>query len=413
MTVTGTRLALHGGAPAVPPGAVAPWPRILPVDRDAVLRVLDRGVMWGVDAPETTALQREWSHFVRARYCLATNSGTAALHMAVAAVGVQPGDEVVTTAYSWTSSATCVLHHNAIPVFVDIEPTTYTIDPAAIEAAITGRTRAILVVHLHGLAADMDAVLAVAARHGLPVIEDCCQAHGAEFDGRRVGTFGTAAAFSLNGGKLLSAGEGGLFVTRDKDVWQAAARVQQFGETRDPGGPRDFDADAMGWMYRMPELTAAFARSQLGRLAETIEATRANAAALTASLSDVPRLVLPHEPAGRRHAYYRYPIRLDVPGERVPTIRAALAAEGVPLGRPDFVLPGMRLFQRRRGYGRGCPWTCGHAGPARTYDAADFPEACRARDHIVQPLGLTPPNDGRLMAHYAAAFTKVMREVAA
>ena len=411
MSTDTTRLALHGGKPAVPPGLVAPWPWILPADRDAVLRVLDRGVMWGVDAPETTALQREWSHYIRARYCLATNSGTAALHMAVAAVGVQPGDEVVTTAYSWTSTATCVLHHNAVPVFVDIDPATYNIDPAAIEAAITDRTRAILVVHLYGLAVDMHAVLAIADRHGLPVVEDCCQAHGAEFDGRKVGTFGTAAAFSLNGAKLFSAGEGGLFVTRNERVWQEAARVQQFGEARDPGGPRDFDAYGMGWMYRMPELTAAFARSQLSRLPGIIDATRANAAALTASLSGVPGLTLPREPTGRRHVYYRYPIRLDVPAEQVPAIRRALAAEGVPLGHQDFVLPGMTLFRQRRGYGRDCPWSCGHADPARTYDAAAYPAARDARDRTVQPLGLTPPNDARLMAHYGEAFAKVMTEV--
>ena len=195
--------------------------------------------------------------------------------MAIAAVGVQPGDEVITPAYSWTSSATCILHHNAVPVFVDIDPATYNMDPAEIEAKITERTRAIVVVHLCGLAADLDAIMAIAERHHLPVVEDCCQAHGAEYGGRKVGTFGAAAAFSLNGQKLLSAGEGGLFVTRDREVWERAAAVQQFGEIRTPDGPRNPDAAGMGWMYRMPELTAAFARAQLGRLPEIIDATPA------------------------------------------------------------------------------------------------------------------------------------------
>lgn len=410
MTATAARLAVHGGPPAVPPGAVAPWPWIRPEDRDAVLRVLDRGVMWGVDAPEASALRREWARYVRARHCLATNSGTAALHMAVAAVGVQPGDEVITTAYSWTSSATCILHHNAVPVFVDIDPVTYTIDPAAIEARITDRTRAILVVHLFGLAADMDAIMKVADRHGVPVVEDCCQAHGAEFGDRKVGTFGAAAAFSLNGNKLLSAGEGGLFVTRDREVWARAAAVQQHGYV--PDGPDGLDgtrdAGGIGWMYRMPELTAAFARSQLSRLPDTIAATRANAAALTRHLSGVPGLTLPTEPAGRRHVYYRYPIRLDVPAQQVPDIRRALAAEGVPLAPRDLVLPGLALFRQRRGYGKGCPWTCGHAGPEPAYREEDYPEARDARDRTVQPLGLTPPNGERLMALYAEAFRKVL-----
>jgi dTDP-4-amino-4,6-dideoxygalactose transaminase len=408
VTATVARLAIDGGTPAVPPGAVAPWPRIGPADREAVMRVLDRGVLWGVDAPETTALQREWSHYVRARHCLATNSGTAALHMAVAAVGVQPGDEVITPAYSWTSSATCILHHNAVPVFADIDPATYNVDPAAIEAKITERTRAIVVVHLYGLAADLDAILAIADRYGLPVIEDCCQSHGAEYKGRKVGSFGAAAAFSLNGQKLLSAGEGGLFVTKDREVWERAAAVQQFGEIRMPDAPRNPDAAGMGWMYRMPELTAAVARAQLGRLPDIIDATRANASALTGLLADVPGVTPPAEPPERRHVYYRYTIRLDGSAAEAASIRRALIAEGVPLARSDLVLPGMTLFQRRNGYGKGCPWTCGHAGPVHSYETDAYPCAQAARDRTVAPLGLTPPNDERLMERYATAFRKVM-----
>jgi dTDP-4-amino-4,6-dideoxygalactose transaminase len=164
-------------------------------------------------------------------------------------------------------------------------------------------------------------------------------------------------------------------------------------------------------MYRMPELTAAFARSQLSRLGATVEATRANAASLARYLADVPGLTLPTEPAGRRHVYYRYTIRLGAPAQQMPAIRRALAAEGVPLGHQDHVLPGMTLFRQRRGYGKGCPWTCGHAGPEPAYREADYPEARDARNRTVQPLGLTPPNGERLMAYYAEAFRKVLADM--
>lgn len=126
------------------------------------MRVLDRGVLWGGHAPEVHALEQEWAAWSERDFCLATNSGTAALHMAVAAVGVGPGDEVITTPFSWTSTATCILHHNALPVFADIEPDTYNIDPARIEERITPSTKAILPVHLYGLAADMDPIMDIA-----------------------------------------------------------------------------------------------------------------------------------------------------------------------------------------------------------------------------------------------------------
>ena len=149
------RLAVLGGPKAVPEGLLKPWPEIRPEDRTAVMRVLNRGVLWGASAPEVSALQREWATWNGGMdYCLATNSGTAALHMAVAAVGVGPGDEVITTPFTWTSTATSILHHNAIPVFADIDPRTFNIDPERIEAKITPRTKALLPVHLYGLPAD-------------------------------------------------------------------------------------------------------------------------------------------------------------------------------------------------------------------------------------------------------------------
>jgi perosamine synthetase len=413
--MTQNQLALLGGPRAVPVGMLKAWPEIRPEDKEAVMRVLDRGVLWGGGAPEISALEREWAEWVGAKYCLSANSGTAALHMAVAAVGVSPGDEVITTPFSWTSSATCILHHNAIPVFADIDPRTYNIDPAKIEAKITPHTRAILVVHLYGLSADIAPILELASRYHLAVIEDCCQSHGAEYDGKKVGTFGDVAAFSLNGNKNFAAGEGGLLVTNNPRIWDEAASVQQFGERRVKDGAREYNSYGMGWMYRMTEMTAAFARSQLSRLDEITNTMRKNAHYLTANLQDIPGFSTPYVPENCKHVYYRYnlhftPERL---GLRIPIedyvrkVRSALDAEGVGLARYEFVIPAMTLFQQKRGYGKGCPWSCSHYQGNVVYKPEDYPVTLDIVKRIMAPIGFSPPNGRSLMDAYIKAIHKV------
>ncbi|MGH2459710.1 MAG: DegT/DnrJ/EryC1/StrS family aminotransferase [Chloroflexota bacterium] len=418
MLITHEDLALYGGPRAIPEGTVRPWPEIAREDKDAVMRVLDRGTLWGAAAPEVTALQDEWARYVGARYCLATNSGTAALHMAVAAAGVEPGDEVITTPLSWTSTATCILHHNAIPIFADIDLDTFNIDPARIEEKISPRTRAILPVHLYGRAAPMDEIMRIAAGHGIKVIEDCCQAHAATSRGRPVGSIGHLGAFSFNGNKNLPGGEGGALVTDDEEAWQEAARVQQFGEARRTDGAREYNAYGMGWMYRTTEMTAAFVRSQFTRLESITEAIRANARYLGQQLAGVPGLRLPTEETNDRHVYFRYVPRfvpeelgLDVPlGEATEKIRRALVAEGVPLGRAEFVIPGMTLFREKRGYGKGCPWTCQYHQPIE-YRAEDYPNAVQAMDSLIPLRCLTPPNGPTAIGRYAHAFKKVFGQL--
>lgn len=247
------------------------------------------------------------------------------------------------------------------------------------------------------------------------MIEDCCQGHGAEYKGRKVGTFGDVAAFSLNGNKNFAAGEGGLLVTNNPEIYQAAARVQQFGERRVKDGTREYNAYGMGWMYRTTEMTAAFARSQLNRLDETLAVLRENAAYLTNGIQTIAGFTTPYVPADRRHAYYRYNLHftpersgVDSPMDTyVQRVRAALAAEGVQLGRAEFVIPAMTLIQERRGYGKGCPWTCGHYQGTVEYRPVDYPVSVDTISRILAPLGLTPPNGRELMDVYIEAFHKV------
>jgi perosamine synthetase len=317
------------------------WPAIMDDDRAAVARVLDRGVLSGAGAPEMRGLEAEFAAAVGVRFCLATNSGTSALHIALAAAGVAAGDEVIIPALSFIATAQAVLHQGATPVFADIDPDTYNIDPADAARRVTPRTRAIVPVHLHGLPADMDAINALAQGAGLTVIEDAAQAHGAIYKGRAVGTLGTMAAFSLNSTKNLPAGEGGLFVASSEELYACAARVRFDGLEPPPkwdaAHPLDDEADTLatlhGWMYLPGELTCALARSQLQRLAETTARSQRNAARLSARLAELPGVEPPVVPADRTHVFHKYRVRLDPE-------RAGLAL--TPLALRDRLLEALR-----------------------------------------------------------------------
>jgi dTDP-4-amino-4,6-dideoxygalactose transaminase len=183
------KLAINGGPKAIPQTLDLPdWPIITDEDVKAVQRVIESKNLWGKDNPEVVSWEKEYAEYTGMKYCLALNSGTASLHACIAGIGTEPGDEILVPALTFLASATAVLHHNAIPVFVDIDPRTFNIDPAKIEEKITDRTKAIMAVDYHGLPADYDAIYKVAQKHGLVVIEDGSQAGGASYHGKKVGS---------------------------------------------------------------------------------------------------------------------------------------------------------------------------------------------------------------------------------
>ena len=260
------QLAIHGAKKTVPDGLQKPWPPITQEDIDAVVAVLKRGVLWGPMEEEVLGLQREFAEYIGAKHALVVNSGTAALHACVCAVGVEAGDEVITPAYSFWATSQAVLAHHGIPVFVDIDPDSMNIDPAKIEEKITDRTKALLPVHVHGLPADMDPINAIANTYHLKVVEDAAQAAGAKYKGRSAGLLGDIAGFSLNGSKNLPAGEGGIVTTNDDELMTRARQMAMFGEKVVPKGMiRLYDAEIMGFNYRNNEMADAFCRSFLKR----------------------------------------------------------------------------------------------------------------------------------------------------
>ncbi|MCC6442803.1 MAG: DegT/DnrJ/EryC1/StrS family aminotransferase [Armatimonadetes bacterium] len=418
------KLAIHGGQAVVPKGMVKPWPHITDEDRQAVMEVLADGNILPQRTLQNESLTREWAEYLGVRYCIPTNSGTSALHMAVAGLGIEPGDEVIVPAFTYWASAAAVLHHNAIPIFVDIDPHTYTIDPTKIEARISDRTRAIMPVHIHGLSADMDPILEIARKHSLAVIEDCAQSHGARYKGKLCGTMGDAAGFSTQASKVLTTGsEGGLFTTNDELVHKRAALTQYLGELVVPGRERetqDYNAHGLGWVYRPDVFGQAFVRSQLKRLDANNDWRRKNCAYLTERLQGTPGLSTPYEPEGSHHIYYVYTLefypeqlKLDIPTRAFrDRLMEALAAEGVPNTQwQRMAVPSQEVFQAKDGYGKGCPWSCPYSRPGIEYRTEDYPMTNRFVDRNIYLLGIYPPNGEDLMELYVQAIEKVIGQV--
>ena len=424
------KLAVRGGTPVVPTQLHVRWPILTAEDKAAVASVLDAGVLSGPFATQVRGLEEEWARYCGTRHALATNSGTAALHLAVAAGKIGTGDQVITTAFTFLATALAVLQQNAVPVFVDIDPRTYNLDPAKIEERITARTKAIIPVHIHGLPADMDPLLAIARKHGLLVIEDAAQAHGSTYKGKKVGSIGDMGCFSFQSSKNLPAGEGGIFVTDRDDLRERAHRFREFGEdirasdrkafdpARPLDGSREYNSLMMGWMYRTTELTAALARSQLRRLDASLEQTWRNAAFLSDRLAKIPGIAPPYVPSGCTSGFYQYRIRLNptAAGSSLPPkefrlkILTALKAEGVEVSLWQTVpVPGQTLFQERSGYGLSCPWKC-PLGEEVKYDLAEYPETLKLlQDSLVIGSHSFPlfPQPLALMEKYVEAIQRV------
>ena len=275
-------------------------------ERAAVDAVLAGGMV--VQGPQVAAFEEEFSaRVVGGAHCVAVNSGTSAQHLAALAsgAGADREAEVIVPSFTFAATANSVAITGARPVFADIDPVTFTLDPASVEAAVTERTIAIEVVHLYGLPADMPEILDIARRHGLAVWEDCAQAHAAAIDDEPVGAFGAWGSFSFYPTKNMTSLEGGMVSTADAEL---ARRVRLL---RNQGMERQYANEVVGLNNRMTDVAAAVGRVQLTRLAGWTAARRANAAALDAGLADAPGVVTPHVPQGYTHVYHQYTIRLE------------------------------------------------------------------------------------------------------
>jgi dTDP-4-amino-4,6-dideoxygalactose transaminase len=286
----------------------------------AVLRVLDSAQF--ILGDEVVAFEREFSEYCGAGETVALNSGTSALHVALLAAGVEPGDEVITVPFTFVATAAAIIYANAKPVFVDIDAETYCMDPAQIERAITPRTKAIMPVHLYGHPADMDPILAIAKRHNLVVIEDAAQAHGARYKGMPCGSMGELAGFSFYPGKNLGAyGEGGAAVTSDPAFARTMRLLRSWGEER------RYEHTLKGFNYRMDGIQGAILRVKLRHLERWTELRRARAAEYQRLLAG-SEVITPVEKPDCRHVYHVYAVRVA----NRDGVRAQLQAQGIQTG---------------------------------------------------------------------------------
>ena len=272
------------------------------VERQRVMRVLESGML--ASGEETERFGAEFAAYCDADHGVATSNGTTALHAALHALGVGPGDRVVTTPFSFVATANAIRFCGAEPVFVDVDPTTYALDAGAVERVVreTEDVTALLVVHLYGLPAEMDYLEEIAEDHDLALVEDAAQAHGTEFEGRRVGSIGDAGCFSFYPTKNMTTGEGGMIVTDREDVAERAARFVNHGR-------RSANEHVeVGHNFRLTDLASAIGRVQLQKLPGFNARRRENAARLTEGLSG-SAVEPPSEPAGRRHVYHQYTVR--------------------------------------------------------------------------------------------------------
>jgi len=391
------KLAINGGEKVVQRQLGKGWPVWDEREERAVLEVVRSGIWWrggyqGENAKNSKVNRFEdaFAAYQSAKYCVAVTNGTQAIECALKTVGVEAGDEVLVPALTFVASATAIALVNAVPVFVDIDPETYNIDPDAMEAAITDKTRAAVIVHNGGYPCDMDRIAEIARKHDIKIVEDCAHAHGSEWKGTRVGALVDMGTFSFQMGKTLTCGEGGAVVTNDQELAERAYSFHHIGRI---SGRPFYEFHRVASNLRMTEWQGAVLLAQLQRLDEQTETRERNTAHLAAGLKDISGVdPIDRDPRVTRWGFYywNFHYRQDE-FEGVPKDKfiKALNAEGVPAGTgahgaPIYTNP---LFQSMN-FGRtGCPVKCPLYGKEVDFSKVHCPEAERV--YKTQALSLT------------------------
>lgn len=343
-----TKLAVDGGTPV----RTEPFPPRQPFgDREVELatQAIRSQNLFGPSGTMVPEFERRFAKLYGLEHAVTSTSGTAAIHVALGAVNPDPGDEIIAAPITDAGTILPILFQNCIPVFADIDDT-YNLDPASVEANITPRTKAIIVVHLFGNPCDMDAMCDIARRHQVVLIEDCCQAHLTKYKGRLCGTFGDIGCFSLQQSKHMTAGDGGITITNDPDFGDRMNRFRDKGWTRKPGARR---YPFLGLNYRMTELHAAVALAQLEKIADVVQRRHELGELLSESIRDLPGLLPSPVTDGGWHTYWHYGLRV-VEGDAAK-FAEALRAEGIPagcgyIGKPIFLC--MESLTEKTTFGR-------------------------------------------------------------
>jgi dTDP-4-amino-4,6-dideoxygalactose transaminase len=351
---------------------------------DAIRGVVTSGQF--ILGPETKALEPEMASYLGVSQAVGVASGTDALHLALLAVGIKPGDEVITTPFSFIATAEAITHCGTVPVFVDIDPRTYNIDPAGIEAKVTKKTKAILPVHLYGQPADMGPILELAGKHNLKVVEDCAQALGAEYKGKRVGSLGDAGCLSFFPSKVLGAyGDGGMVVTNNPETAEKVTML------RNHGSQKKYFSSVPGFNSRLDELQAAILRVKLRHLDKWLELRRQKAALYSRLLKQINGVQPPHEAPDCRHIFNYYTIRLENRKLNRDRLKEYLNSQGIATA--IYYPLSLHLQQVYKPLG---------------YKAGDLPESERAQEEVISLPMYPELGDDKIeaIARAIASFAK-------
>lgn len=320
---------------------LSPWPVFAEDEREAVQRVLESGKVNYWTGDECKKFETEYAAYVGRSHAIALANGTLALELALHAYGIGPGDDVITSCWTFIASASCAVMRGAKPVLADVDPVSRNITAETIARVLTPQTRAIICVHLAGWPCDMEPIMKLAHHHGLIVVEDCAQAHGARYKGRPIGSFGHAAAFSFCQDKIITTGgEGGMLLLDDDDAWKRAWAFKDHGKSWDAMCRNDHPVgfrwvhESFGTNWRMTEMQAAIGRIQLGKLDAWVSTRRANATRLIQRLTAVPGVFAPEPEQNFYHAYYKLYVTLDASLLRTGWTRDRIVAEVNAAGLP-------------------------------------------------------------------------------
>lgn len=394
-----SELALFGGSKVI----VEAFPRYNRIGKEeveAAKAVVETGVLsqflgrWHPDfygGQKVQEFERAWEKYFNVKYAVTVNSNTSGLIAAVGAVGVEPGDEVIVSPWTMSASATSILAWNAIPVFADIEEETFNLDPVSIEENITPYTKAITVTDIFGHAADLDAIMAIAKKHNLKVIEDCAQAPGAFYKGRYVGTIADIGVFSLNYHKHIHTGEGGVCVTDNSKLAERLQLIRNHAEAVvEDKGVTDL-SNMIGFNFRMTEIEAAIGIEQLKKLKSLVDGRATAAVRLSKGIKDLKGLRIPIVKPDCTPVYYTYALLIneEETGVARDLIVNALRAEGVSVSRGYCNLHLLPMYQQRIAYGtKGFPWSAGFYKGQVSYQKGICPVAEELQDKRQMGIGM-------------------------
>jgi len=404
-----SELALLGGSKAKrKPFPV--WPQYDDKERRALQEVLESRVWWRTPGTRTLEFEKAFASYHGARHGIAVTNGTAALEVTMAALGIGHGDEVIVPNFTFVATASAVLFANALPVLVDVDPQTYCIDPALAEAAITPRTKAIIAVHMGGHPADLDRLQELAKRHGIFLVEDSAHAHGSEWNGKKIGTFGKAATFSFQASKLITAGEGGIIISNDDAFERQARSVHDCG--RMPG-EWFYSHFIYGSNYRLSEWQGAVLTVQLSRLEEQTRHRHRNGRLLDKLLGEIPGMTPQRcDPRCTRNGQYAYIFHVEkkqFAEISTENFIAALNAEGIPTQASYPPLHELDCF--RNGEYRKC-LSGAQAAEKHAFLRQSFPNTQRAAWETVWIPQFALLGDDEDMRELSAAISKIQRNAA-